>query len=49
MGKIWRTIERVLGVIAMLALFSLVLLPATQVFLRDFFNNPIIGLEEAMR
>jgi TRAP-type C4-dicarboxylate transport system permease small subunit len=47
--KIWRTIERVLGVLAMLALFSLVLLPATQVFLRDFFNNPIIGLEEATR
>ena len=49
MEKIWRTIERVLGVLAMLALFSLVLLPATQVFLRDFFNNPIIGLEEATR
>ena len=49
MGKIWRMIERVLGMIAMLALFSLVLLPATQVFLRDFFNNPIIGLEEATR
>lgn len=49
MDKIWRTIERVLGLCAMLALFSLVLLPATQVFMRDFFNAPIIGLEEATR
>ena len=49
MEQIWRMVERVLGLGAMLALFSLVLLPATQVFLRDFFNNPIIGLEEATR
>ena len=49
MDRIWRMIERVLGAVAMLALFSLVLLPATQVFMRDFFNTPIIGLEEATR
>ena len=49
MDQIWRMAERVLSLGAMLALFSLVLLPATQVFLRDFFNNPIIGLEEATR
>jgi TRAP-type C4-dicarboxylate transport system permease small subunit len=42
-------VERVLGTVAVLALFSLVLLPATQVFMRDFFNAPIIGLEEATR
>lgn len=38
-----------MGTVAVLALFSLVLLPATQVFMRDFFNAPIIGLEEATR
>ena len=42
-------IERVLGTVAVLALFSLVLLPATQVFMRDVFNAPIIGLEEGTR
>jgi len=42
-------VERVLGTVAVLALFSLVMLPATQVFMRDFFNAPIIGLEEATR
>ena len=42
-------IERVLGTVALLALFSLVILPATQVFMRDFFNAPIIGLEEGTR
>ena len=47
--RIWRTAERVLELVAMLALFSLVLLPATQVFMRDMFNSPIIGLEEATR
>jgi TRAP-type C4-dicarboxylate transport system permease small subunit len=48
-GTVWRVIERVLGVVAMLALFALVALPATQVFLRDFFNSPVIGLEEGTR
>jgi TRAP-type C4-dicarboxylate transport system permease small subunit len=47
--RIWRTVEHVLELVAMLALFSLVLLPATQVFMRDMFNSPIIGLEEATR
>jgi TRAP-type C4-dicarboxylate transport system permease small subunit len=46
---IWRMVERVLGLVALLALFSLVLLPATQVFMRDFFSAPIIGLEEGTR
>jgi TRAP-type C4-dicarboxylate transport system permease small subunit len=42
-------VEHVLGTVAVLALFSLVLLPATQVFMRDVFNAPIIGLEEGTR
>jgi TRAP-type C4-dicarboxylate transport system permease small subunit len=41
--------ERALGTVAVLALLSLVFLPATQVFMRDFFSAPIIGLEEATR
>jgi TRAP-type C4-dicarboxylate transport system permease small subunit len=48
-GLLWRIVERTLATIAVLALFSLVLLPATQVFMRDFFNAPIIGLEEGTR
>ena len=47
--RIWRIAERMLAYVAMLALFSLVLLPATQVFMRDMFNSPIIGLEDATR
>lgn len=42
-------VERVLVMVAVLALFSLVFLPATQVFMRDVFNAPIIGLEEGTR
>ena len=49
MSHVWRMIERVLGTVAVLALFSLVVLPATQVFMRDAFNAPIIGLEEGTR
>ena len=49
MNRLWPLIERALGAIAVAALASLVLLPSLQVILRDFFNAPIIGLEEATR
>lgn len=49
MQKLWTFAERWLGVIAIVALFSLVVLPALQVFLRGVFNNPITGLEESTR
>ena len=47
--RIWRWVERILGVIAMLALFALVALPVLQVVLRGVFNSPVIGLEESTR
>jgi TRAP-type C4-dicarboxylate transport system permease small subunit len=49
MMRIWHWVERILGVVAMLALFALVALPVLQVVLRGVFNNPIIGLEESTR
>jgi TRAP-type C4-dicarboxylate transport system permease small subunit len=49
MNRIWSLIERALGLVSVAALASLVLLPSLQVVLRDFFNAPIIGLEEATR
>jgi TRAP-type C4-dicarboxylate transport system permease small subunit len=49
MRRIWPIVERSLGAVAMLALGALVVLPATQVMLRDLFNSPIIGLEESTR
>jgi TRAP-type C4-dicarboxylate transport system permease small subunit len=49
MQRIWPIVERSLGAVAMLALAALVVLPATQVMLRDLFNSPIIGLEELTR
>ena len=49
MTRLWPLIERLLATIAVAALFSLVLLPSLQVILRDFFNAPLIGLEEATR
>jgi TRAP-type C4-dicarboxylate transport system permease small subunit len=49
MTRIWFWVERILGVVAMLALFSLVVLPALQVLLRGVFNHPLIGLEESTR
>ncbi|TCT10547.1 TRAP-type C4-dicarboxylate transport system permease small subunit [Tepidamorphus gemmatus] len=49
MDTLWQYVERLLSAIAMTALAALVLLPATQVFLRDVFSAPIIGLEEATR
>lgn len=49
MTRIWPLIERALATIAVAALASLVLLPSLQVILRDFFNAPLIGLEEATR
>lgn len=49
MTRLWPLIERVLAAMAVAALASLVLLPSLQVVLRDFFNAPLIGLEEATR
>lgn len=49
MTRLWPLIERALATIAVAALLSLVLLPSLQVVLRDFFNAPLIGLEEATR
>ena len=49
MQRIWPIVERSLAALAMLALAALVALPATQVMLRDLFNNPITGLEESTR
>ena len=49
MTRLWPLIERALATIAVAALASLVLLPSLQVVLRDFFNAPRIGLEEATR
>src|SRR5215207_7576249 len=49
MNRIWSLIERVLGLVSIAALAALVLLPSLQVVLRDFFNAPLIGLEEATR
>lgn len=49
MVRIWFWLERILGVIAMLALFALVLLPSLQVVLRGVFNAPLMGLEESTR
>ena len=49
MNRIWSLIERTLGLVAIAALAALVLLPSLQVILRDFFNAPLIGLEEATR
>jgi TRAP-type C4-dicarboxylate transport system permease small subunit len=49
MARLWPLIERALATIAVAALLSLVLLPSLQVVLRDFFNAPLIGLEEATR
>ena len=49
MTRLWPLIERLLATVAVAALASLVLLPSLQVILRDFFNAPLIGLEEATR
>lgn len=49
MQRIWTLLERLLGSVAMLALFSLVVLPALQVTLRGLFSRPVIGLEESTR
>ncbi len=46
---IWTFIERVCGGLSVLALFVLVVLPFTQVIMRDAFNAPVAGLEEATR
>jgi len=49
MNRLWSMLERALGLASIAALAALVLLPTLQVVLRDFFNAPIIGLEEATR
>ncbi len=49
MRRVWLAIERVLAASAVVALFALVALPFTQVVMRDAFESPIIGLEEATR
>jgi len=46
---IWTILERVFGTLAVIALFALVVLPFTQVVMRDAFNAPVPGLEEATR
>ena len=45
----WIVIERMLSAVATIALFALVALPFTQVVMRDAFNAPIAGIEEATR
>jgi len=42
-------IERVFGTCTVVALFALVVLPFTQVVMRDTFSAPVAGLEEATR
>jgi TRAP-type C4-dicarboxylate transport system permease small subunit len=49
METIWRWVETMCAVAAMLALGCLVALPALQVVLRDLFSSPLIGLEEGTR
>ena len=49
MSRVWRIIERVAEAVALFALAALVVLPFTQVILRDFFSSPVVGLEEATR
>lgn len=49
MRAIWTFLERVFGALAVLALFALVVLPFTQVVMRDAFDAPVPGLEEATR
>lgn len=49
MARSWTWLERILGGIAMLALFALVVFPSVQVVMRGVFNAPIMGLEESTR
>ena len=49
MRRAWLGVERVLAGGAIIALLALVALPFTQVVLRDAFESPIVGLEEATR
>ncbi len=49
MRRIWLAIERMLAASAVVALLALVILPFTQVVMRDVFESPIMGLEEATR
>jgi hypothetical protein len=47
--RVWLAIERVLAASAVAALFALVGLPFAQVVMRDAFESPVMGLEEATR
>ena len=49
MNRVWAAVEKALGVVSLAALACLVLLPFGQVVLRDVFESPIVGLEEATR
>jgi len=49
MARLWRIAEGGLRAFALMALASLIVLPALQVVMRDIFTAPIIGLEEATR
>ena len=47
--RAWQRVERCSAAVALFALASLVALPFLQVILRDGFNSPLTGLEEATR
>lgn len=49
MRNIWTVIERAMEILSVAALFALVVLPFTQVVMRDAFSAPVAGLEEATR
>ncbi|MCX7342516.1 MAG: TRAP transporter small permease subunit [Hyphomicrobiales bacterium] len=49
MERVWTSLERVLGLMTLVALASLIVLPVGQVVLREFFSRPIVGLEEFTR
>ncbi len=49
MRRAWLAIERLLAASALAALMALVALPFTQVIMRDLFESPVMGLEEATR
>jgi TRAP-type C4-dicarboxylate transport system permease small subunit len=49
MDRIWGFVERLFGMLALLAFGALIILPSFQVFMRDAFSMPIIGIEEATR
>ncbi len=48
-NRAWAAVEKASGVLSLAALACLVLLPFGQVVLRDVFESPVVGLEEATR